>query len=144
MDCSPPGSSLYGILQAKILEWVAIPFSRGSSRPRDQTWISCIDRWTLYHWAIRETPENINRYSLLIQRQRGICWRSGKPKFTSVPDRKNPKDTENNKGSMCIWRVSGTKLSTGPTHNIRINTNKLHSARNKYRSYKPGPQENRV
>ena len=34
MDCSPPGSSAHGILQARILEWVAIPFSRGSSQPR--------------------------------------------------------------------------------------------------------------
>ena len=42
MDCSPPGSSAHGILQARILEWVAIPFSRGSSRPRDQTQVSCI------------------------------------------------------------------------------------------------------
>ena len=42
MDCSPPGSSVLGILQARILEWVAIPLSRGSSRPRDQTWVSCI------------------------------------------------------------------------------------------------------
>ena len=45
MDCSPPGSSVHGILQARILEWVAIPSSRGSSWPRDQThisWLSCI------------------------------------------------------------------------------------------------------
>jgi len=42
MDCSPPGSSIHGILQARILEWVAIPFSRGSSQPRNQTWVSCI------------------------------------------------------------------------------------------------------
>ena len=41
MNCSPPGSSLHGILQARILEGVAMPFSRGSSRPRDQTWVSC-------------------------------------------------------------------------------------------------------
>ena len=41
-DCSPPGSSVYGILQERILEWVAISFSRKSSRPRDWTWISCI------------------------------------------------------------------------------------------------------
>ena len=40
--CSPPGSSLHGILQARVLEWVAISFSRGSSRPRDQTQVSCI------------------------------------------------------------------------------------------------------
>ena len=39
-DCSPPGSSLHGFLQARILEWVAIPFSRGSSWPRDGTRVS--------------------------------------------------------------------------------------------------------
>ena len=38
MNCSPPGSSVYGILQARKLEWIAISFSRGSSQPRDQTW----------------------------------------------------------------------------------------------------------
>ena len=42
MDCSPPGSSLPGILQARILEWVAISSSRGSSWPKDRTHISCI------------------------------------------------------------------------------------------------------
>ena len=47
MDCSPPGSSVHGILHARILEWVAMPSSRGSSRPRDQTrisYVSCIGR----------------------------------------------------------------------------------------------------
>ena len=42
MNCSPPGSSVHGIFQARILEWVAIPFSRGFSQPRDQTHISHI------------------------------------------------------------------------------------------------------
>ena len=41
MDCSPPGSSVHGILQARILEWVAMPSSRGSSWPRDWTQVSC-------------------------------------------------------------------------------------------------------
>ena len=41
-DCSLPGSSVHGILQARIQEWIAIPFSRGSSLPRDQTLLSCI------------------------------------------------------------------------------------------------------
>ena len=41
-DCSPPGSSVHGNLQARILEWVAIPSFRGSSQPRDQTHVSCI------------------------------------------------------------------------------------------------------
>ena len=49
MDCSPPGSSVHGILQARILEWVVISFSRGSSQPRDQTWAFCIGRQILYH-----------------------------------------------------------------------------------------------
>ena len=40
-DCSPPGSSVHGTLQARILEWAAIPFSRGSSRPQDRTRLSC-------------------------------------------------------------------------------------------------------
>ena len=47
MDCSPPGSSVHGILQARILEWVVLPSSRGSSQPRDRTLVSsvsCIDR----------------------------------------------------------------------------------------------------
>ena len=43
MDCSPPGSSVHGILQARILEWVAIPFSRGSARCRDRTQVSYIE-----------------------------------------------------------------------------------------------------
>ena len=48
MDCSPAGSSIHGILQARILEWVAIPFSRGSFQPRDQIKVSCIGSWVLY------------------------------------------------------------------------------------------------
>ena len=56
MDYSPPGSSVHGISQARILEWVDISFSRGSSRPRDRTWLSCTGRWILYHWATREAP----------------------------------------------------------------------------------------
>ena len=48
VDCSPPGSSVRGILQARILEWMAISFSRGSSGPRDRTPISCIGRPVLY------------------------------------------------------------------------------------------------
>ena len=42
MDCSPPGSSVHEISQARILEWVAIPFCRASSQPRDRTQVSCI------------------------------------------------------------------------------------------------------
>ena len=55
MDCSPPGSSIRGIFQAKLLEWVVISFSRGSEcQTRDQTQVSCIGRHSLYHWATWE------------------------------------------------------------------------------------------
>ena len=53
-DCSPPGSSVHGIFQARILEWVAISFSRESSQPRDQTCVSWIGRQILYCWATGE------------------------------------------------------------------------------------------
>jgi len=56
MDCSQPGASVHGIFQVRILEWVAISYSR-RSWPRDQTLIShvsCIDRWILYRYATQE------------------------------------------------------------------------------------------
>ena len=61
MNCSPPGSSVHGILQARILEWVALPSSRASFRPRDWTrisYVSCIDRRVLYHWATWEAQSS--------------------------------------------------------------------------------------
>ena len=66
MDCSPPGSSVHGILQARILEWVAISFSRGSSQPRDQTWVSCIVGRFFTDWATRKFPSSSNSGSCLI------------------------------------------------------------------------------
>ena len=49
MDCSPPGSSVHGILQARVLEWVAISFSKEAPHARGQTHLSCIGKWVLYH-----------------------------------------------------------------------------------------------
>ena len=54
MDCSSPGFSVHGICQTRILEWVALPSSRGSSWPRDRTHIFCVGRQILYHWATSE------------------------------------------------------------------------------------------
>ena len=54
MYCSPPGSSVQGILQARMLEWVTIPFSRGSCQPRDWTWVSYIAGRFFTVWATRE------------------------------------------------------------------------------------------
>ena len=55
MDCSPPGSSVPGILQARILEQLAIPFSRGSSRPRE-TWVFLIAGRFFYHLSLQGSP----------------------------------------------------------------------------------------
>ena len=54
IDCSPPGSSVYRILQTRRLEWIAISFSRGSSRPRDRIWVSCIAGRLFTIWANSE------------------------------------------------------------------------------------------
>ena len=54
MNCSSPGSSVHGISQARILEWIAIPFSRRSYQPRDQSWVSCIAGRFFTIWATRE------------------------------------------------------------------------------------------
>ena len=57
MDCGPPGSSIHRIFQARVLEWVAISFSRGSSQPRDWTQVPCILGRRFTVWATREVSE---------------------------------------------------------------------------------------
>ena len=74
---APPGSSVYGILQVKILEWVAIPFSRASSPPRDQTWVSYIAGSPELHTdsLLTEPPEKpliYARYTAIKILQAGI------------------------------------------------------------------------
>ena len=59
-DCSLPGSSVRGILQAGILEWVAFPFSRGSSQPRDRTQVSRIEGRLFTIWATQSTSYKWN------------------------------------------------------------------------------------
>ena len=71
VDCSSTASSVHRILWARILEWVAISFSRGSSQPRDQIWVSRTAGGLLIFWATREDPkaernrENYSCFSLL-------------------------------------------------------------------------------
>ena len=60
MDCSPPGSLSMGIFQARILEWVAMPSSRGSSQPRDWTLVSCIAGGFFTIWATRKAEKYWN------------------------------------------------------------------------------------
>ena len=66
MDCSPPASSIHGILQARILEWVAISFSRGSSWPSDQTQVSGIIGGFFTIWANREAQFSSVQFSFSV------------------------------------------------------------------------------
>ena len=59
MDCSPPGSSVHEIFQARILEWVAIAFSKGSSQPRNRTWVSYTAGRFFTSWPTREALTGI-------------------------------------------------------------------------------------
>ena len=73
MDCSPPGSSVHGILQARILEWIAMPSSRGSSQPRDQTQVSCIAGRFFTFWATREAQRGSGGRSIRKTLVKGEC-----------------------------------------------------------------------
>ena len=66
MDCSPPGSSVHGILQARVLESVAISFSRGSSQPRDQIQVSCIPGRFFTIWANHKGCKSIQSKRLVL------------------------------------------------------------------------------
>ena len=79
MDCSLPGCSVHGILQARILEWVAISFSRGSSSPRNRTQVSCTAGRVFTNWATREVPErwapkNWYFWTVVLERLLRIPW----------------------------------------------------------------------
>ena len=66
MDCSPPGSSLHGISQARIVEWIAIPFSRGSLQPRDQTQFFRTAGGSFTSWVKREGSSCIQLYLICL------------------------------------------------------------------------------
>ena len=74
MDCSPPGPSVHGILQARILEWAAIPFSKGSAQLRDQTSVSCIAGRFINIWANSDVSLQRN-----LERKKLSCFPSRIP-----------------------------------------------------------------
>ena len=65
MDCSLPGSSIHGIFQTRVLEWVAISFSRGSSQPSDQTQVSHIVGRCFTVWAAREVNSHYTLFYII-------------------------------------------------------------------------------
>ena len=84
VNCSPPGSSVHGILQARILEWIAIPFSRGSSWPRDQIQVSHIGGrfftiWvTRWMWELNHkegwVPKNWWFWTVVLEKTLRVPW----------------------------------------------------------------------
>ena len=74
VNCSLPGSSIHGIFQAGVLEWDAISFSRGSSLPRDWTWVSCIVGRRLNIWATREVQLPLSPSNRDLACTQTICW----------------------------------------------------------------------
>ena len=69
VDGSLPGSSVHGSFQARVLEWGAFSFSRGSSQPRDQTHISCTGRQVLFHWATWEAHSSVDPAEMPVSRR---------------------------------------------------------------------------
>ena len=76
VDCCLPGSSVHGILQARLLEWVAISFSRRSSRPRDRTQVSHIAGRRFNLWATREAASTLMSPFFLLYLHRCLSGRS--------------------------------------------------------------------
>ena len=80
LDYSPPASSVHGILQARILEWVAIPFFRGSSWPRDWTWVSHVAGKFFTVWDTRKADKKLSNISITERTERSfwpyeLSWR---------------------------------------------------------------------
>ena len=88
MDCSLSGSSVHGILQARVLEWVAISFSKGLSQPRDRTWVSYTTGRFFTNWATREATLPSN------------------PSLSSQPSRTSQFDLDASPGSVA-WTIVG-------------------------------------
>ena len=88
MDCILPGSSVHGILQARILEWAAIPLSRGSSQPRDWTWVSCTAGSSLPSEPPEAGSNNNTCLSKAPSKVKGLIHGEGSVLFSSI---------------ICVW-----------------------------------------
>ena len=98
MDCSLPRFSVHGIFQARVLEWVAISFSKGSSRPRDRTWVSSHCRQTLYclsyegrQPAQRNNSCLLSRYGTGLVQGQWISPRWNEPQLNLLQEDLNPR-----------------------------------------------------
>ena len=100
MDCSPPGPSVHGIIQERILEWVATPFSRGSSPPRDRTQVSHVAGRFFTIWATRE--------------ERWYRWSYVKSRNRDTDTENNSMDIKRGKAGGMDWEI-GTDICSAAT-----------------------------
>ena len=102
MDCSLPGSMVHGIFQARILEWAAISFSRGSSQPRDQTWVSCIADRCFTIWATREALQDGRRGKIVFRIKHHTRQRCSQGSNKNLCPPGDPTETEPDL-SLSVW-----------------------------------------
>ena len=116
INCSSPGSSVHGILQARILEWDDISFSRGSSWPRDWTLISCVVGRLFSVWATRDARG--------LQRARQD-WHS----FSGLPGRLSGKEFAHQVGDVGLIPGSGRSPGKGNDNPLQDLPGKFHEQR---------------
>ena len=113
MDCSPPGSSIHGIFQARVLECVAISFSRGSSWPRDRNWVSYIGGRCFTTWATKEAQETLSSVQLSCSVVSDSLWpdelQHARPPCPSPTPRVHP-----NPCPLSRWCHPAISSSVGP------------------------------
>ena len=85
VDYSPPGSLVHGLLQARILEWITIPFSRGSSWPREWTQVSCLSGGFFTIWATWEGQQTLNTAKLLGRLKYNLVPKASLPQSLYIP-----------------------------------------------------------
>ena len=113
---SPPGSSVHGVSQARILEQIAILFFRSSSLPRDRTHVFCTCRQILYHWATRDfnifsSKCFLQNLSFLIMCWLGSFW-LGKPK-PMKPEEEEGLEWPGWPWGITVWAARGLGLRKG-------------------------------
>ena len=118
MDCSPPGSSVHGISQARILEWVAMPSSRGSSQPKDQSHVSCVSCIAggfFTHWVISEfkhSNKEIDSYQVKLEKIHCLIWVSlgkGNPQLFEQSYCSTLEKTMATHSSTLAWKIPWTE-----------------------------------
>ena len=127
MDCSMPGSSVHGILQARILGWVAMSFSRGFSWPRDQTWVSCFAGRHFTMWTTREalTPEKVGVEYFQIKKK-NVIFQMGEKRLGSTIGLKT-----STSGTPVLSEYAPHQLTSYSINTCKMNAPRLYSSARK-------------